>query len=73
MTEIFEAKLRQIGNSLGVIVPNELITEKGYRKGDIVTIAIPSMDLEQRNRKLGHLAGKFAAKHSFVRETEDRF
>ena len=40
MAEVFEAKLRKIGNSLGVIIPSEIIDELGYHKGDVVHIDI---------------------------------
>jgi len=40
MTKLFEAKVRKIGNSLGIIIPSEIIEEMGFHKGDIINVAI---------------------------------
>lgn len=34
----FKAKLRKIGNSLGVITPKEVITD--YKEGDVITLTL---------------------------------
>ncbi len=41
MTEVFEAKLRKVGNSLGVIIPSKIIEKMGFHKGDVIYVAIP--------------------------------
>lgn len=33
-----EARIRKIGNSLGVILPNQLISELNLKSGDMLTI-----------------------------------
>lgn len=73
MAEIFETKIRKIGNSLGVIIPSDLIEELGYHNGDTVKVAIPPSGLKKRNDLLKQLAGQFKGKSPFVRENEDRF
>jgi len=73
MAKMFEAKLRPVGNSLGFIVPKDIIKDNGYQRGDIVHVAIPMRDLENRNEKLKRLAGMYSGKPRFKREKGDRF
>ena len=73
MAEVFEAKLRRVGNSLGIIIPNEVIQAAGYSEGDTIQVSIISSNLEERNRLLLSIAGKYKEKHPFVRDKEDRF
>lgn len=73
MSEVFNAKLRSIGNSLGLIIPNEIIEEMEYKKGDIIHVAIPNSDTKTRNKKICELAGIYKEKSNFQREKEDRF
>lgn len=73
MSKVFEAELRPLGNSLGVIVPVEIIRETGYQRGDIIHVVIPSHDIEQRNEKLKRIAGMCVDKPRFYRDKGDRF
>ncbi len=73
MTEVFEAKLRQIGNSLGVIIPSEILEERGFSKGDKVQIVIPPSSFEKRNEKLRQMAGLYKGTKPFKRDKEDRY
>lgn len=73
MTEVFEAKLRRIGNSLGIIIPAELIEEMDYQEGDVVKVMIPPADIEQRNQALIELAGIYKGKKPFRRDKGDRY
>lgn len=73
MTEVFEAKLRKIGNSLGVIIPSEIIEELGYHKGDIVHVAIPPANGDKRNEQILKIAGIYHKKSPFKRDKGDRF
>ena len=73
MADVFETKIRKIGNSLGVIIPSEILEELGYKNGDTVHVAIPPSDLKKRNDLLKQLAGISSGKPPFVREKEDRF
>lgn len=73
MTEVFEAKLRRIGNSLGIIIPSDIIDEMGYENGDMLQVALPLSAVEDRNKYIFDIAGKYSSKISFKRETMDRF
>ena len=73
MTEVFEAKLRKIGNSLGVIIPSEIIDELGYHKGDVVHIAIPPTNGDKRNEQILKMAGIYKKKSPFKRDKGDRY
>ena len=73
MAEVFEAKLRRVGNSLGIIIPNELIQELGFGDGDTIHVAIPVSSIAARNRKLMALIGTERGKKPFKREKGDRF
>ena len=63
MSELFEAKLRKIGNSLGVIV----------HRGDTVKLVIPHSENKRRNKKLLSLVGIDKDKKPFKRDKEDRY
>jgi antitoxin component of MazEF toxin-antitoxin module len=73
MTEVFEAKVRRVGNSLGVIIPSEIIEEMGFRKGDIIHVAIPPSESGKRNELLKKLAGIDKEKIPFERDKGDRY
>jgi len=73
MTEVFEAKLRRVGNSLGVIIPNGIIQEHGFDHGDTIHVAIPSTNLETRNKKLLAMIGSIQKRVAFKRDKGDRF
>ncbi len=73
MSELFEAKLRKIGNSLGIIVPSHVIEGLNYHKGDVVNVVIPSSKNIKRNKILADLAGIDKDKAPFKREKEDRY
>ena len=73
MAEVFEAKLRRVGNSLGIIIPKEVIMAAGYDDGDIFQVSIPSENFEERNRLMRSIAGMYRGKGGFEREKEDRF
>ena len=73
MAEVFEAKLRRVGNSLGIIIPKEVIMATGYDDGDTIQVSIPSVNFEERNRLMRSIAGMYRGKGGFEREKEDRF
>jgi antitoxin component of MazEF toxin-antitoxin module len=73
MSEVFEAKLRKIGNSLGIIVPAHIIKGLNFHKGDVVHVVIPPSKNIKRNKLLAKLAGIDENKISFKREKEDRY
>lgn len=73
MAEVFEAKVRRIGNSLGIIIPNEIIQAAGYDDGDTIHVSIPHSNLAERNKLLLAIAGKYKGKEPFMRDKEDRY
>lgn len=73
MVEVFEARLRKIGNSLGILVPSHIIEILGFQKGDIIQVAIPPSETLKRNELLLELTGVDKKKASFKREKEDRY
>ena len=73
MTEVFETKLRRIGNSLGVIIPSEIIEELGFDKGDIIQVEIPLKSNARRNKDIIKIAGIYKNKSPFRREKGDRY
>ena len=73
MSEVFEAKLRKIGNSMGVIIPAKVIEKLQVNKGDLVNVCIPESDINKRNSRLSKIAGIDSGKAGFVREKEDRY
>lgn len=73
MIRVFEAKVRKIGNSLGVIIPSDIVEEMGFHKGDIINVAIPPSEREERNKLLRNLAGIDGEKPPFRRDKGDRY
>jgi len=73
MTEMFETKLRRVGNSLGIIIPNSLIRELGFGDGDTIQVAISCSDMATRNNKLAAFIGVEKGKRKFTRDKGDRY
>lgn len=73
MVEIFEARLRKIGNSLGILVPAHILEGLGFQKGDVIQVAIPPSETRKRNELLLELTGIDKKKTTFKREKEDRY
>ena len=62
---VAEAKVKQWGNSLGFIIPKEVVKEEKLQEGDIVTFEISK---ERRIEGFGMLKGL----PSFQRDHDDR-
>lgn len=73
MTKVFETKIRRVGNSLGVIIPSEIIEEMGFHKGDTIHIAVPPSKTGKRNELLKRIAGIDKEKSPFRRDKGDRY
>jgi len=73
MGEMFEAKVRRLGNSLGIIIPNEVLRELGFGDGDMIRVAIPCSDMASRNRKLMSFIGTERGGKRFRRDRGDRY
>lgn len=68
--EFFEAKVRKVGNSLGVLIPKEMA--KAIREGQKVKVGIYPTDRE-RLKAIRESFGMARGAPPFVREKEDRF
>lgn len=72
MSEVFEAKIRKIGNALGIIIPKKVLEKLNAEEGDITPVVIPS-GKKKRLDALAEIAGKYKSAKPFKREYEDRY
>ncbi|MBI3334831.1 hypothetical protein HYZ97_05065 [Candidatus Pacearchaeota archaeon] len=69
MSEIVKTKLRNIGTSFGVILPREVIEEKGLKEGQEIELTIlVRKDLKLIEKSFGMARGA----KPFVRDRTDR-
>ena len=54
---MFESKVRQVGDSLGVLIPIEILQEAHIKKDEIVQIAIIKKDFSRIERMFGIAKG----------------
>ncbi|MDG7026318.1 MAG: AbrB/MazE/SpoVT family DNA-binding domain-containing protein [Nitrososphaerota archaeon] len=71
MAQVFEGKVRKLGNSMAVIIPKDVLTEAGVREGDVLKLAIP-VSVTKRKRVWKRVAGIDAGLPPFSREEHDR-
>ncbi len=71
MATVFKAKLRKLGNSLAVIVPNQIVKETGTREGDEVKVLL-AISLSKRRSALEKFVGKNIGAKPFTRDERDR-
>ncbi|MDG6900307.1 MAG: AbrB/MazE/SpoVT family DNA-binding domain-containing protein [Nitrososphaerota archaeon] len=71
MAQVFEGKVRKLGNSMAVIIPKDVLTEVGVREGDVLKLAIP-VSVTKRKRVWKRVAGIDAGLPPFSREEHDR-
>ena len=71
MAQVFEGKVRKMGNSMAVIIPKDVLTEAGVREGDVLKLAIP-VSVTKRKRVWKRVAGIDAGLPPFSREEHDR-
>ena len=62
-----QAKIMQVGNSLGVLLPAELIRSENFHKGETVQIAV----FKQRKIDLKKFMGLTKGASSFERDHEE--
>jgi len=69
MAELFKAKVRNVGSSLGVLIPMEIAKKESIKKGAEIEVAISKKDI-------GLIEEAFAkakkARLKFKREIEER-
>ncbi len=58
-----KAKVRAIGNSLGIILPKKILANAGIKKGDTIEINIDLDDLARTQRMKKILAVRGCMKH----------
>jgi len=59
------AKVRAIGNSLGIILPKRIISQSGIKKGDEITVEINSQKLQNAKRIQRILSAKGSMKRRY--------
>lgn len=62
------ARLRRMGNSLGIIVPSHFINKSGFKEGEELVV---SMQNKQKTRVRDILREAFKRKLKFRRTTEE--
>jgi antitoxin component of MazEF toxin-antitoxin module len=72
MSEVFEAKVRKIGNARGVIIPNDVLEKIHAIEGDTIQLMIP-ITRTRRLKVLREVAGRYKGAKPFKREYEDRY
>ncbi len=70
MENMFSAKVRQVGTSLGVLIPKEAIAAEEVQAGEVVQVSI----LKQKRdlRDILRLFGGAKGAKPFIREHADR-
>jgi antitoxin component of MazEF toxin-antitoxin module len=71
MAQVFEGKVRKLGNSMAVIIPSDVLSAAGVHEGDILKLAIP-VPVVKRKRVWKKVAGIDAGLSPFSREEHDR-
>jgi antitoxin component of MazEF toxin-antitoxin module len=71
MSQVFEGKVRRLGNSMAVIIPKEVLDEAGVKEGDLVKLSLP-IPKSRRREVLMRAAGVDSLSEPFMREKRDR-
>lgn len=71
MAQVFEGKVRRLGNSMAVIIPSDVLSEVGVHEGDVLKLVIP-IPLARRRRVWKKIAGIDKGLPPFAREERDR-
>ncbi len=72
MSEVFEAKVRKIGNARGVLIPNDVLERIHAIEGETIQLIIP-ITRARRLKALRNVAGRYKRAKPFKREYEDRY
>jgi len=73
MPRIFQSRIRKIGNSLGLIIPGDVIRDQDIHKGDEINVMIPSLPMKDRNDRIRDIIGAYEGRPKFERDKGDRF
>lgn len=69
MPEMFKAKVRRVGTSLGVLIPKDLAEKEKIKEGEIVDVGLLK---ENRMKILEKAFGSARGAKPFVRDRTDR-
>ena len=69
MTELFTAKIRKVGTSLGVLIPKEIIKEEKLREGQKIELSLLK---RRRIEEVLKLFGTAKGAKPFERDRTDR-
>ena len=65
MTELFKAKLRRVGGSYGVLIPNEFIKQEHLKEGEEIEIGIMK---QKKVNEIFKLFGTAKSAKPFIRD-----
>lgn len=65
MVEIFKAKVRNVGTSLGILLPGKIVREEKIREGEKIEVSILKKNLKLIEESFGIARGasKFKREH----------
>ena len=66
--ELFKAKVRQVGTSLGILLPKSIIKEGHISKGEHIEVSI----LKERDKEIKKFFGSAKGTSKFKRDNTDR-
>lgn len=65
---IIEVKVRKVGTSLGVLLPKDILVERGIKEGEKISVIIPKKNLKLLREAFGSVNEKV----KFERDRIDR-
>jgi antitoxin component of MazEF toxin-antitoxin module len=70
MAELFKAKVRKIGTSVGVLIPKQIIEAEGIKEGEVIEVSL--LRRKKLDVLLKKLMGSAKGAGPFERDREDR-
>ena len=68
MVEMFKAKVRNVGTSLGLLIPKQVAIGENIKEGEEVEVSI----LKERDKEIAKLFGSAKGTSKFKRDHTDR-
>lgn len=66
---IIEVKVRKVGSSFGILLPKEVLVDKGIKEGETITVILPpKKNIKLLNKAFGMAKGA----KPFIRDRNDR-
>jgi hypothetical protein len=65
--QVFEGKVRQVGTSLGILIPKEVIAEDKIKENETIKVAILKKNFSMLEEAFGSVKGR-----PFKRDHDDR-